>query len=324
MRPLLLLACLLAIALAIRNSVLGPSPSNPSSHAHHISLLRARATRSSVQAGALLSKPHAHTRRKAAICVSGQLRTLHETVDRIRTHLLDVIDDYDIFMYVQTRESEFEPSAGDASACDVFKRTPARNNIFCEVVKEQSKVISDFFTHEMRASYFYAEDRPVQGLLQQLDGLAESNRMRREHSAASGMTYDFTIRVRPDNWFFDDIPALPPITDANRRTIYIPDPDWKCCGNEDIFQMGPTDVMDAMMGRLADLKSFSQSLATGRGEVAYYRVLPSPPEKIWSAEHFVVLFAEQHNITLAPLPGLHVHVKRFDPNSGRENSGGHP
>jgi hypothetical protein len=53
------------------------------------------------------------TQRKAAICVSGQLRTVEATIGNITKHVFDVVGDYDVFVYVQTRGSAHEPRVGD-------------------------------------------------------------------------------------------------------------------------------------------------------------------------------------------------------------------
>ena len=225
-----------------------------------------------------------------------------------------------MFVYVSTRETAHEPTAGDVSVCDAFRRGRP-NTVVCEVVKETELAVADFFTDVMVATYAYANNaRLIQGFIQQLHGQAESNRMRREHSLKTGTQYDYIVRLRPDNWFFDAVPSLPPITDANRRTMYVSDPHYKCCGNEDIFNVGPTEVMDGVMDRLYDLKSFSHELSTNKERIEFLERETDG----WTAEKFVWLYARRHNLTLQVLPGLHVHVKRWDEGSGRANSGSAP
>jgi len=259
-------------------------------------------------------------RKRAAICVSGQLRTVEATIGRTQAHLLDAIDDYDMFVYISTRETVHEPAVGEISACDVFRRKH-HNVLVCEVVRVQDRAVSQFFTDEMVASYSFANDaQQIQAYIQHLYGIAEVNRMRREYSLKTGTQYDYIVRLRPDNWFFDAVPPLPPVTDANRRTMYVSDPHYMCCGNEDIFNVGPTEIMDGMMDRLYELKSFSHELSTNKERLAFL----DRDTNGWSSEKFVWLYARKHNVSLQVLPGLHVHVKRWDEGSGRANSGGNP
>ena len=138
--------------------------------------------------------------------------------------------------------------------------------------------------------------------------------MRREYARRSGTRYEYIVRLRPDNWFYDPFPPLHTFLDGANVTVHIPDPSYKCCGNEDIFQVGHVHAMDKMMDRLDELKSFSSALADLAG---------TRPAKTWNAESFVKLVAEKHGIGITAMPGLHVHVKRFE-NSARRNSDSNP
>jgi hypothetical protein len=102
--------------------------------------------------------------------------------------------------------------------------------------------------------------------------------------------------------------------------MYVSDPHYKCCGNEDIFNMGPTEVMDGMMDRLYALKSFSRELTTNKELIVFLERDTGG----WSSEKFVWLYARKHNVTLQVFPGLHVHVKRWEEGSGRLNGDGNP
>lgn len=257
--------------------------------------------------------------KKAAVCVSGQLRTVNMTIERLKSHFFDVIDDYDVFAYIQTRETAVEPAVNDTSACNVFQRR-AHNVVLCEVVKEQAKNITDFMTQET-AQLWWTHDYPansnlVQGVIQQQFGMAECNRMRKEYTQRANVEYEYVVRLRPDNWFYDRFPPLPRVNSSNKNVIYISEIPG---GNEDLFQIGLTATMDKMMDRLYELKSFENELCPR-----------DKPGKLrrgnlgWCSEDYVMSFAERHNISLQTLPGLRVHVKRWEDGSGRANSNSNP
>jgi hypothetical protein len=82
--------------------------------------------------------------------------------------------------------------------------------------------------------------------------------------------------------------------------------------------------MDKMMDRLDELKSFSSVLANPKSLAsALTNPAGSSAASKWIAESFVKLVAEKYGIAIKAMPGLHVHVKRFE-NSAREKSGSNP
>lgn len=58
--------------------------------------------------------PATQTSGRAAVCVSGQMRTANATIENISRNLFHVLQgDYDVFAFIQTRGSEQEPQPGD-------------------------------------------------------------------------------------------------------------------------------------------------------------------------------------------------------------------
>lgn len=63
------------------------------------------------------------------------------------------------------------------------------------------------------------------------------------HTFTTGINYDWIVRLRADSYILD-FPDLEKLSSSiDDRTILCGDKTKRCCGNEDSFGIGPTDLM---------------------------------------------------------------------------------
>lgn len=241
-----------------------------------------------------------------AICVSGQIRTLETTITNITTNLLDTLNNYDIFMVVQTRESNLEPVAGDLSVCDQFKNERSDSSVLCSVTKEMALNTSAFLSEREKEMYFYSSNEyKIEGLLQQLVGLKSSFEMMETYSKLSGVSYKWVIRLRPDNWIPYPIPQLSSLKSQN--ILYFPSKKFRCCGNEDIFVIGGVNAMRLFMKRIDFMElDFAKELFNF--------------SKGWTSENYVITLCSHFNISYIFHEELRIHVQRWPDASRNSNS----
>lgn len=245
--------------------------------------------------------------RDAAICVSGQVRTLDSTIHNISKNLLDTIDTYDVFMFVQTRESVVEPKAGDLSVCKLFKINK-KSSTLCSVTKEMALNTSQFLSLHAKENYVYSSDeRRIQGLLQQLLGLKTSFEMMESYSELTGVMYKWVIRLRPDNWIPHPVPSLSSF--GTNDMLIFSSQKFRCCGNEDIFAIGTLAPMRIFMKRIDFMAlDFVQDFFNHTMR--------------WTSESYVIALCSIFNISYTFHDDLHIHVERW-PDS-RRNSDSQP
>jgi len=102
--------------------------------------------------------------------------------------------------------------------------------------------------------YIYPFENGVNGLHQQLYGMYKCNEMRKQYTSQTGIDYDYVIRLRPDTSFLGVFPDLEDLDFANEENgasnIFHAHKATCCCGNEDWFGIGHTEVMDKYLDRL--------------------------------------------------------------------------
>jgi hypothetical protein len=217
---------------------------------------------------------------RIAVCVSGQPRTLNMQVDNknypqswapmtcnistplvhgpvyqtIQENLYSTLDKYgfDVFMYVSTPgDGQLRtPSEGDAAICEPLRPASSTNKLFCSVEKEKHWP----WSASIMAQYSYSDEYGINGLQQQLYGMHKCNEMRKQYSSETGVEYDYVIRLRPDTSFMKVFPDLENLDFASDQDgaskVFHAHKDACCCGNEDWFGIGHTEVMDKYLDRL--------------------------------------------------------------------------
>lgn len=109
--------------------------------------------------------PPVPTQRKVAICVSGQLRTFEATIGNITKHVFDVVGDYDVFVYVQTRGTAHEPRAGDTKVSALRRTSVLKQREVGETVHRLSlQMVHARYVHkraELRLSVFSISNKSL-------------------------------------------------------------------------------------------------------------------------------------------------------------------
>ena len=233
-------------------------------------------------------RPPPPARKKWAVCVSGQPRTIAAAIENIRSQLLDRLDGgYDVFMFVQSGGTDGEPAAGDAAFCaKYFEHVHCRVELEVPIAFE---ALSDIWP----TFHYHDVPKNQHGFLQQLYGMHIVNQMRENHTLATGQSYDYTVRLRPDDFFYTPFPGLPDTPPPS--VVWYSNPALQCCGNEDIFNVGHTDDMRIFMDRyrwLFDDGELRHQLAT-----AGY----------WNAEMYARWYSEKHGIEMRVLEELSMH-----------------
>ena len=123
----------------------------------------------------------------------------------------------DVFMFVDVHPEDvaykwdgepetFRPRAGDASACNIFARSPvfrasSGNNFFCFMNNETELMSKSSWLHQdpKWQSYYFAHAEPMWNqLLAQFYGQYRANLGAQQYSNAKGVAYKYKIRMRPD------------------------------------------------------------------------------------------------------------------------------
>ena len=217
---------------------------------------------------------------RVAVCVSGQPRTLKMRVDEeyypkswapmtcevstpvangpvhqmIQEKLYTTLGKYgfDVFMYVSSPGDGIlrTPSERDLDVCEPLRPSNSTNKLFCSVEKEKlwpwKAPIMDNYSHP--------NDHDINGLHQQLYGMYKCNEMRKQYTSETGIDYDYIIRLRPDTSFIEVFPDLEDLNFASEgdgaSNVFHAHKRTCCCGNEDWFGIGHTEVMDKYLDRL--------------------------------------------------------------------------
>ncbi len=121
-------------------------------------------------------------------------------------------------------------------------------------------------------TFFYSKDDVLRtGLLKQMYHLEKCNDM----VLQSGIKYDYMIRLRPDMAFAR--PISPPSLTLLPGKIRVISKTNCCCGNEDLFAMGTFEDMQVYMNRLRLLNHY-------------------PGEENWSSETFLTWTMKHHGL----------------------------
>ena len=112
--------------------------------------------------------------------------------------------------------------------------------------------------------------------------------------------YDYVVRLRPDDYFYTPFPEDGVPKHPSAGAVWYSDTTLKCCGNEDIFNVGKTDDMRIFMRRYDDLVSDASLRADLVREA-------TSTNSHWTAESFARLHARKHGIDMRPIAGLSMH-----------------
>ncbi|HEY1763275.1 MAG TPA: hypothetical protein VGF85_00030 [Opitutaceae bacterium] len=169
---------------------------------------------------------------KTAVLVSGQMRTLEYCLPSIQKHVLSRIGSYDVIAHI----------AEDEDAWTVEMLEPRK----CAVVKQPNFDEKNFVHRSGRGV------SGIQQVLRMFWSMEESNRLRHEVEAETGVAYDWVVRLRPDTEFFSDIEDLAACDPA---AVHIPT-FCNYWGLNDRFAFGGGAAMDAYHMKCGLLDSY--------------------------------------------------------------------
>lgn len=173
---------------------------------------------------------------------------------------------------------------GDNSACEPLRPRNPKSLLFCEVVKEKERKV---YAEHIWKNFYYREKRLQQGLLQQLYGMYCCSTMIRKHMIASGVKYDYVVRLRPDTWFHLPMPNIESIV-ATKNVIRYADFMYYRGGNQDWFGLGRAEAMFPYLERYLALQEIGEDMQYLRG-------------RQWTAESFLTQYMQGYfNVTLVP------------------------
>lgn len=159
---------------------------------------------------------------------------------------------FEVFMYyvveANDNESVWEPYT---------PRSPGNKLIF-QSARNYQPTLRDMNTTKKlydRANKFYSPNGLLYQFVNMLWGMIKCSQMIIKHEQANNFTYDVVVRLRADSVFFAPISKnLSSVGDAGCEIFMRPLKNG-CCGNEDIFNFGPRDVMLKYLRRLKDFTS---------------------------------------------------------------------
>ena len=119
----------------------------------------------------------------------------------------------------------------------------------------------------------------LQNLLYQLKHQAECNAAIRRFASVTGVTYEYKMRLRPDQAWQRDIPPLHSLQLPPNQILYASRAIGK--STEDMFGVGRAEAMDAYLDRYPFVHNFSRR-----------------PQTLWTAEEFLMTHLRSRNISL--------------------------
>lgn len=180
----------------------------------------------------------------------------------------------DVFMYLTAHPGHsneqwdgspltYEPAVGDMRGCEVFSANEVfsgtGNRFFC-LVEDEVQLMNAFILSYPWWGHYYTNRGPPPQMkeqaLQQLYGMYRANLAAKQHALATGVQYEYKIRLRPD------IALVRPFSDlsvfdfsAQGGMIYYSNPHIYHPGNEDFFNIGRAVHMDPLLDRYLDFIS---------------------------------------------------------------------
>ena len=157
---------------------------------------------------------------RTAVLFSGSCRMLDATIQSIQDSILDVIGDYDLFLYTPRDAHSHLARLLNPTASQVVADTPLAEGAMVHGTTCRLKT-------------------GVQSYLQQLYGLKMCHMLMRDYQNKTGVVYDCVIRCRPDLYFLSPIPDPARL---DRDYLYLPD-FHQFDGVNDRFAVGGADHM---------------------------------------------------------------------------------
>ena len=119
----------------------------------------------------------------------------------------------------------------------------------------------------------------MNGLLHQLFGLYRVNKMRKDFERQHNVAYQYLIRLRPDVGIFKPFPSFNTLNFGNSFAPRVLVASMACCcGNEDWFGVGQTEVMDTYFDRYLHIEAT---------QFEWYEGIP------WTAESFLAQYLKK-------------------------------
>ena len=211
----------------------------------------------------------------------------------IHKFLYSWLQNFDVFFMIsfpgdeqRTLSQEIRKQKAD-KYCNALRPKNETHRIFCQA---RNNDVTMEYTEEIMGKFVHKGKRTLEnGLLQQLYGLYYVNKMRKEHEKLTGVRYTHIIRLRPDVIIARSFPSVASLdfgSSAAPNILYAS--DLCCCGNQDWFGIGTSEVMNYYFDRILMLfQTFDRRWQEGL--------------KVWTAEAFLEqILKSQQNATLVP------------------------
>ena len=193
--------------------------------------------------------------RRVAVLVSGRLHYLGLTAENLRANIVAAVGGelgaaVDVFVYGASESTDpTERLEGEAARAQLERLVQLLRPVAVEL--QPQVPLQDVAGYTIEAGT-NTEGAAVRNL-QQLYGLYEVNRMRKERERMYGFRYDWIVRTRADVLFARPLPSLDQVP-ADRITLPASQTGWprSCvpCAS-DRFAMGPAHLMDLYMSQYA-------------------------------------------------------------------------
>ena len=240
---LLLLVCQWQLGVV---TVLGSGQQSSQDRAQHVP---------AVHAQECYQAPEAPLGRKVAVLVSGHLHYLGLTAENLRTNIVaavggDIGAAVDVFVYGASESTDpTERLQGEAARAQLERLVQLLHPVAVELRPQVP--LEDVAGYAIEAGT--NTERAVVRNLQQLYGMYEVNRMRKERERLYGFRYDWIVRARADMLLARPIPSLDQVP-VDRIILPASKTGWprSCvpCAS-DRFAMGPAHLMDLYMSQYA-------------------------------------------------------------------------
>lgn len=196
---------------------------------------------------------------RIAICFSGQIRTGPITAPNILRYIGDLLPNCDFFVHTWSTESKGTGVANRIGVSsiteDIHTTAPVNKSVFAEfyaMYNPTAMVVEEYDLVPTKPIWGGRRLNPRTGryYVSMWESMYESNLLKMTYAQKNQLTYDYTVRIRPDIVFAEgkslreDIALL---TDANTFAFgdhYNIWPSYNMHRLEDIFFIGPTPVMD--------------------------------------------------------------------------------
>lgn len=197
---------------------------------------------------------------RIALCFSGQIRTGAITAPNILRYIGDLLPNCDIFVHTwdtETRGTGYANRLGAVSTDSEWHTAEKVSNQekvadFYRAFMPRTMMVEEYDLQPTKSTWGGRRLNPVTGkyYVSMWQSVYEANKLKMDYAQKNQITYDYTLRIRPDIVFDKSKSLAEDITQIKHNQMFLFGDHYKIwpihgmTRVEDIFWLGPSQLMD--------------------------------------------------------------------------------